>query len=890
MDINNAVTPFRNYEFIENDLENKAYSFILLFENASFGNYLPIYDRNYIFSALEQFNFCNEFSPNQIKKIMQAYSRMYLSLIDLEFKNSCLENFKMNLERENLASRLKIAKKTDNQDYIKECLYKLEELSGMILEEKERGLTIHICDLENPEYLNWIDPLMGVYKEDLFINLNPISNSFLQNSKDFIELHGKKIHSLDLRNCSDVNDDFIKNALSNCPNLYYLYIQSNNVLGDSLHFENQTLLKQLHLINCKHLKFISNLKVLKNLNELHIVRCFDLQILANLDGLANLTTLNLSDCWDLNELLGLNGLINLKTVNLTRCWGLTSIPDMPDSIHLSSLNLFNCTLLKKIPDLKYHQLKEINLVKCQNLTVENRLDALSSLIDHDMEKGLEIAPSMGIGFEENFKSFILSKIDQELFSSNNPETLLFLSHYVLRNQKFLSLTLMHPLTQEAISIEASSRIEGGKNPFTLFKNLKKLFYTGLAFETSRTDFEGVPVFININALKALGKNSKIKREELPKNATLDAWNSLINELKDKIENNITNAKLALEELGTTWEAIEYSLFLNPDKYLSNLLKLDSRIVSDVEACWRAVLSNIISLNQTQINSAFFTIQEETLIKIIMGLQNCPTEQHVNILSSYSALEPKYKYNLKIGSPSSILEFHSQEKISKAITFLKEFIEKQPSQDIKSMAIDLVKHVNGNLRENSVLINGLLMDTKFWDTDEVDILLLNETGALELLNIAKLDSAKSFCLQFVVQFVKKIVESQFSSESALMYDLCELSNIEAIPQGSHQALYLRNLIGHLVGISNEVVFDKNSGVLNSALIQKSRREVLKVFFKHVTPKILVDKLAQAINSESKETREFFANFLVADLYFQDRQNFKISEYGSLVLLILFGFLN
>jgi len=488
MDINNVVTSIGNDDFIRNEVESKASSFIFFFENASFGDYLPLHDRNYIYSAVEQLNFSEKFNSNQIKKITQAYSRMYLSLVDLELKNNCLEFFKRNLNCENLASSLKIAKKTENQDYIKECLYKIEELSGMILEEECSKLKVHICDPEIQEYLNWIDPLLEIYKDDLFINLNPTSNYFLEFSKDFLELHGNKIQTLDLRNCTDVNDNFIKNALFLSPNLHYLYIQSNNLLGDGLNFKKQTQLKELHFINCKNLKFISNLKVLKNLNELHIVRCFDLKVLAKLNGLSKLTKLNLSDSWDLEKLLGLDGLISLKTVNLTRCWGLVVIPEMTESINLSSLNLTNCTLLKKIPDLRKFSLTEINLYRCQNLTLTIRLDALSSLMDHGIKKGFELARCKSLGFENDFKELILSKINQELFQSNNPETLLFLSHYVLKNQRFLSLFETHPLTQEAISIIALSTIEGPKNPFTLFKNLNNLFHTGLAFETSRTDF------------------------------------------------------------------------------------------------------------------------------------------------------------------------------------------------------------------------------------------------------------------------------------------------------------------------------------------------------------------------------------------------------------------
>ena len=377
---------------------------------------------------------------------------------------------------------------------------------------------------------------------------------------------------------------------------------------------------------------------------------------------------------------------------------------------------------------------------------------------------------------------------------------------------------------------------------------------------------------------------------MPENATLEAWDFLIDELKNKVESNHDDAKIALQEFGTTWDAIAYSLFVNPDQYLKSLLKSKSEIVSDVEACWRAILSNLLSLNSNKNDSSFFTIQEEVLIKTIMGIQNCPTGQHINILSSYVALEPKYKYNLKISTQNTASHLQSQEKYLSAIAFVQKFIDSQTREDLDLMAIDLVNHVNGNLRENSVLINDLLMDTKFWDPDEVDILRLNKTGAIELLNIAKAESVKPFCLEFVVKLVKKIVESLFNSESPLMHDLCELKNMEVI-QGSHQSLYLRNLIGHFVGISNQIVFDKNSGVLKSTMVEKSREEVLKLFFKYMTPKIVVDELVKAINRSPQETRELFANFLVDDdLYFQDGQAFKIKEYGSLVLLISFGFLN
>ena len=67
---------------------------------------------------------------------------------------------------------------------------------------------------------------------------------------------------------------------------------------------------------------------------------------------------------------------------------------------------------------------------------------------------------------------------------------------------------------------------------------------------------------------------------------------------------------------------------------------------------------------------------------------------------------------------------------------------------------------------------------------------------------------------------------------------EPDDVQEVP---HQAIYLKNIIGPVIGLLHEVLFDRHTGMLYDALVKKSREEVLEIFFRHMTPQVLVKEL-------------------------------------------------
>lgn len=97
-----------------------------------------------------------------------------------------------------------------------------------------------------------------------------------------------------------------------------------------------------------------------------------------------------------------------------------------------------------------------------------------------------------------------------------------------------------------------------------------------------------------------------------------------------------------------------------------------------------------------------------------------------------------------------------------------------------------------------------------------------------------------------QYQNALIDA-FSGQNALMQ---ELTGTTQVSQSAHQSLYLKNLIAHIVGLKHSLVFDQYTRVLSDKLVMNSREEVMKVFFKHFTPQVLVDHVHGWMNRDSE----------------------------------------
>lgn len=224
---------------------------------------------------------------------------------------------------------------------------------------------------------------------------------------------------------------------------------------------------------------------------------------------------------------------------------------------------------------------------------------------------------------------------------------------------------------------------------------------------------------------------------------------------------------------------------------------------------------------------------------------------------------------------SVSEMDTASKKIKGLAFIKEFIKTQSSEtSLDVMANNLIKHVNNNLRYNSVNINPWIQNESYWDEDDYS---LNTKGAYELLTIEKRETAKSLFSEWVSQGVQKMMENECSGTNALMQELTGITNIQ---NGSHQSIYLKNLIGNLVGVSNGVNFDRHTGVLYDELLIKNRDEVLAIFFKHMTPEVMITSIIRDSIDMPKETKEALKLYL-SDHFFDNQGD--LNKSGALELL-------
>ena len=132
-----------------------------------------------------------------------------------------------------------------------------------------------------------------------------------------------------------------------------------------------------------------------------------------------------------------------------------------------------------------------------------------------------------------------------------------------------------------------------------------------------------------------------------------------------------------------------------------------------------------------------------------------------------------------------------------------------------------------------------------------------------------------------------MQAQFLGENEIMN---ELTGASQILQSVHQSLYMQNVIGHLVGVSEEPGFDWFTALILDKLFEKTAEEMLKVFFKHVTPKTVVEDLVQNLQRAPIEVRNALQFVLLDDKFFEDKDACLINEAGALELLTGAGYLH
>lgn len=110
-----------------------------------------------------------------------------------------------------------------------------------------------------------------------------------------------------------------------------------------------------------------------------------------------------------------------------------------------------------------------------------------------------------------------------------------------------------------------------------------------------------------------------------------------------------------------------------------------------------------------------------------------------------------------------------------------------------------------------------------------------------------DPAKAQAKSILAEEFQNAISMAFSGTNPLMQ---ELTQRKEILQASHQSIYLKNLIGHIVGLQHDLLFDMYTRVLYDELICRPRKQVLEIFFNHFTPQVLVEHLHRWMCRDSK----------------------------------------
>ncbi len=143
-------------------------------------------------------------------------------------------------------------------------------------------------------------------------------------------------------------------------------------------------------------------------------------------------------------------------------------------------------------------------------------------------------------------------------------------------------------------------------------------------------------------------------------------------------------------------------------------------------------------------------------------------------------------------------------------------------------------------------------------------------------------------------VQAFLIDQFSGTTPLAQ---ELTGASEPAQGVHQGLYMKNLIGPLVGLNHQVSFDRHTGVLYDALVLMSREGILEAFYRHIKPQHLVhyvhQRLLKELDMTTKEGKALFnsLNALVgSSKELWDESDYTLTEPGTRTLLKTVGFLS
>lgn len=515
----------------------------------------------------------------------------------------------------------------------------------------------------------------------------------------------------------------------------------------------------------------------------------------------------------------------------------------------------------------------------------------AQFLDVPAEHLLTIYPFLELVYEHDpeFRQNTIAKLETALNAPDiDPWAQYALGSQIYEKQALLGLESEHPLIQVILHLGAVAQYPGEKNAYSLYSKLQQLAKEASTYSPPKMESDGVQVGINMQQLQSMA--STIERDELPKNVSLEAYTEFLKHLKAKVtageKSAIPAAEAALNNLGTKWDEVS-SYEVDPENTLLNLLAKTEGFVSESEAKWRAVLSGIFAQSQAP-RGEFFTEQEEFFIKTMMGIQHCEGGKKYGIAFAYEQLDPQYRYKVPLPKPLTPEESKAEQQRNEALAGIAAFLKEMPKDTDPVTFLSESSKMEKWTREltgwaSILFASDPKLDAYIVADKDALAFEISPAGAEEIMAMLLKDATEAPVAPLVAQSVHKMLAAQFTGDNLLMKELAEVEDVEQV---LHQEIYLKNLIGPLLGITHAISFDKYTHVLSDALIAKSRDAVLELFFKHFTPKVMANALAADLNKATPEQKASLKR-LLPDLYWQDP--LTINRQGAVALLRRFKYL-
>ena len=118
-----------------------------------------------------------------------------------------------------------------------------------------------------------------------------------------------------------------------------------------------------------------------------------------------------------------------------------------------------------------------------------------------------------------------------------------------------------------------------------------------------------------------------------------------------------------------------------------------------------------------------------------------------------------------------------------------------------------------------------------------------------------DPDQDRAFEYLARLTQRYLQDCCASR-ALLTTLCK----GAVEQESHHSLYIKNMIGEVIGLQYERTFDINLSCVSMTLLQMERVQILETFYQHATPQGLAHALVQAFSNSQGPARKSLYSIL------------------------------